>query len=90
MTPETILIEQLLTPPLPRFGNQRNIVIGSWAAMKEFWVVRNTSMLDRPHHEGYLDLIGVDISGSPMTEQIRKCRTAALVCPILTKCSPND
>jgi phenylacetate 2-hydroxylase len=31
----------------------------------------------------FLDHIGVDMSGSPMTEQISKCRTAALVCLVL-------
>jgi phenylacetate 2-hydroxylase len=40
--------------PQIRFGNQRNIVIGSWAAMKELWIDRNTSLLDRPHHVGSL------------------------------------
>ncbi|RDW58438.1 hypothetical protein BP5796_12368 [Coleophoma crateriformis] len=61
-----------------KFGNQRHIIIGTWAAMEEFWIARNTSILDRPHHKGFLDKIGVDISGSPMTDQIRRCRTAAL------------
>lgn len=62
-----------------KFGSQRYIIVGSWAAMKELWIDRNTSLLDRVHHKGYLDYIGVDISGSPLTPQIRKCRTAALV-----------
>jgi phenylacetate 2-hydroxylase len=61
-------------------GDQRVIVINTWDTMKEFWVTRNHSVLDRPHHKGFLDHIGVDISGSPMTPQIKKCRAAAVVC----------
>lgn len=64
-------------------GDQRVIVLNSWKTMKEFWVDRNQSVLDRPHHKGFLDHIGVDISGSPLTPQIKKCRTAAVVCTYL-------
>jgi hypothetical protein len=68
-----------------KFGNQRHIIVGTWAVMKDLWVARNTSLLDRPHHKDFVDKIGVDISGSPMNDQIRRCRTAALVSLIPAK-----
>ncbi|KAH8888144.1 cytochrome P450 [Thozetella sp. PMI_491] len=46
--------------------------------MKDFWITNNSSLLDRPHHKGFLDHIGVDISGSPMNEQIKRCHNAAV------------
>jgi phenylacetate 2-hydroxylase len=63
-----------------RIGDQRSLVISTWAMMKEFMVDNNNSMTDRVHQPGFVDKLGIDISGSPLTDQIRKCRNAALVC----------
>jgi phenylacetate 2-hydroxylase len=49
--------------------------------MKDLWIDRNNFMLDRIHQPGFVDKLGIDISGSPLTDQIRKCRNAGLVCP---------
>jgi phenylacetate 2-hydroxylase len=46
--------------------------------MKEFWINRSNSLIDRPHQPGFLDKLGVDLTGMPMTEQIRRCRQAAM------------
>ncbi|RDW74814.1 hypothetical protein BP6252_05956 [Coleophoma cylindrospora] len=61
-----------------KLGDQRTIVLSTWAAMKSLWIDQNNAMLDRVHQPGFVDNLGIDISGSPLTEQIRKCRNAAL------------
>ncbi|RDW85991.1 hypothetical protein BP5796_04316 [Coleophoma crateriformis] len=61
-----------------KLGDQRTLVLSSWAAMKSLWVDQNNAMLDRIHQPGFVDNLGIDISGSPLTDQIRKCRNAAL------------
>lgn len=60
------------------FGDQRTIIVNSWATMKDLWVTRSNDLIDRPHQPGFLDKLGVDITGSPMTDQIRRCRVAAM------------
>ena len=62
-----------------RLGDQRIIVLSTWEAMKALWVDKNSSLLDRQHQPGFVDKLGIDISGSPLTDVIRKCRNAALV-----------
>ncbi|KAF2494124.1 cytochrome P450 [Lophium mytilinum] len=61
-----------------RVGNQRSVVVNSWALMKEFWINRSNTLIDRPHQPGFLDKLGVDLTGMPMTDQIRRCRQAAM------------
>lgn len=40
--------------------------------------MKSNALIDRPHQPGFLDYLGIDISGSPMTEEIRRCRQAAM------------
>ncbi|RDW58494.1 hypothetical protein BP5796_12424 [Coleophoma crateriformis] len=61
-----------------KLGDQRVVVVNTWETMKDFWITNNQSMMDRPFHKGFLQWIGVDISGSPMTPVIKKCRAAAV------------
>jgi hypothetical protein len=62
-----------------KLGFQRCLIVNSWAKMKDFWVERNNSMLDRPKHAEFLDFVGIDISGSSWSEQLKRCRTAGVV-----------
>ena len=61
-----------------RIGNQRSIVVCSWKIVKDLWVTQSNALIDRPHQPGFLDHLGIDISGSPMTEEIKRCRQAAM------------
>ena len=62
-----------------RLGDQRILVLSTWAAMKTLGVDKNNSLLDRQHQPGFVDKLGIDISRSPLTNVIKKCRNAALV-----------
>lgn len=46
--------------------------------MYDLWIGQSNSLIDRPHQPGFLDKLGVDLTGSPMTPQIRKCRAAGM------------
>ncbi|KAK4502089.1 hypothetical protein PRZ48_007900 [Zasmidium cellare] len=46
--------------------------------MKCLWVEQSHSLSDRPHQPGFVDKLGIDLTGFPMTEQLRKCRAAAM------------
>ncbi|KAI1344644.1 cytochrome P450 [Xylariaceae sp. FL0016] len=59
-------------------GNQRTIVVSDWATMKDLWVGQSHSLLDRPHQPGFVDKLGIDLTGSSMTDQVRKCRAAGM------------
>ena len=59
-------------------GNQRTVVVCDWATMYELWVGQSHSLIDRPHQPGFVDRLGIDLTGFPMTEQIRKCRAAGM------------
>lgn len=59
-------------------GNQRTIVVSDWATMKSAWVAQSHSLSDRPHQPGFVDKLGIDLTGFPMTDQIRKCRAAGM------------
>ncbi|KAL2415612.1 Phenylacetate 2-hydroxylase [Exophiala dermatitidis] len=61
-----------------RLGDQVTVVVNTFAAVRDLWVTRSACLLDRPPQPGFLDKLGVDITGSPMTEQIRRCRAASL------------
>ncbi|KAH0848271.1 hypothetical protein FOPE_02387 [Fonsecaea pedrosoi] len=61
-----------------KLGYQRTVIVSSWAVMEELFVSKNTSMLDRVHQHGFSDYIGLDISGSSLTPDVKKCRAAAV------------
>jgi len=61
-----------------RLGDQRTIIVSDWAVIKELWVGQSGSMIHRPHQPGFVDKLGVDLTGCPMTDQIRKCRAAGM------------
>ncbi|KAI1868734.1 uncharacterized protein JN550_006309 [Neoarthrinium moseri] len=61
-----------------RLGDQRTIIVSDFAIIKDLWVGQSNSMIHKPHQPGFVDKLGVDLTGSPMTEQIRKCRAAAM------------
>ncbi|KAH8645458.1 cytochrome P450 [Xylariales sp. PMI_506] len=61
-----------------RLGDQRTIIVSDWKIIKDLWVGQSGSMIHRPHQPGFVDKLGVDLTGSPMTDQIRKCRAAAM------------
>lgn len=46
--------------------------------IKDLWVGQSNSMIHRPAQPGFVEKLGVDLTGSPMTDQIRKCRAAAI------------
>lgn len=59
-------------------GNQRTIVVNDWATMHELWVGQSHALIDRPHQPGFVDRLGIDLTGFPMTDQVRKCRAAGM------------
>ncbi|ETS87810.1 hypothetical protein PFICI_01638 [Pestalotiopsis fici W106-1] len=61
-----------------RLGDQRTVIVSDFAAIKDLWVGQSQSMIHRPAQPGFVEKLGVDLTGSPMTEQIRKCRAAAM------------
>ncbi|OQU96578.1 hypothetical protein CLAIMM_02642 [Cladophialophora immunda] len=61
-----------------KLGYQRTVIVSSWAVMEELFVSKNSSMLDRVHQHGFSDYIGLDISGSSLTPDVKKCRAAAV------------
>lgn len=46
--------------------------------MKDLWVTHSNDLIDRPNQPGFVEKLGVDITGTSMTEQIRRCRAAAM------------
>lgn len=46
--------------------------------MKSLWVSQSHALSDRPHQPGFVDRLGIDLTGFPMTDQLRKCRAAAM------------
>jgi phenylacetate 2-hydroxylase len=46
--------------------------------MHELWVAQSHSLIDRPHQPGFVDKLGIDLTGSCMTDQVRKCRAAGM------------
>jgi phenylacetate 2-hydroxylase len=61
-----------------RLGDQRTIIVTDYAIIKDLWVGQSNSMIHRPIQPGFDGNLGVDLTGMPMTEQIRKCRAAAM------------
>ena len=61
-----------------KLGNQLTVVVSSFSAIKDLWVRQTNALIDRPHQPGFVDKLGLDVSGSRMTEQIRRCRAAAM------------
>jgi phenylacetate 2-hydroxylase len=61
-----------------RLGDQRTIIVTDYSIIKDLWVGQSNSMIHRPHQPGFVDKLGVDLTGCPMTDQIRKCRAAAM------------
>lgn len=61
-----------------RFGNQRTIIVRNFSIIRHLWIHHKNDLIDRPHQPGFLDKLGVDLTGSPMTDQIRKCRAAGM------------
>ncbi|KIW15466.1 hypothetical protein PV08_05512 [Exophiala spinifera] len=60
-----------------KLGYQRTVIVSSWAATEELFVFKNRSILDRVQQHGFSDYIGLDISGSSLTSDVKKCRAAA-------------
>ncbi|EXJ90262.1 hypothetical protein A1O1_03361 [Capronia coronata CBS 617.96] len=60
------------------FGNQRTVIVSDWATIRELWLRQSNALIDRPHQPGFLDKLGIDLTGSCMTDQIRKCRAAGM------------
>ena len=61
-----------------RLGSQRTVIVQGWPAIKYLWLGQSNALIDRPWQPGFIDKLGVDISSSPMTPQIRRCRAAAM------------
>ncbi|KAK4496452.1 hypothetical protein PRZ48_012432 [Zasmidium cellare] len=61
-----------------RLGNQRTVVVNSWQAMKDLWISHSHDLSDRPDQPGFVEKLGVDITGTSMTDQIRRCRASAM------------
>ncbi|KAK4942328.1 hypothetical protein LTR10_017935 [Elasticomyces elasticus] len=61
-----------------RLGSQRAVIVQGWQAIKDLWLGMSNSLIDRPWQPGFIDKLGVDISSSPMTPVIKRCRSAAL------------
>ena len=61
-----------------RLGNQRVIVVNSWSAMKDLWISHSNDLCDRPDQPEFVEKLGVDITGTDLTPQIRRCRAAAM------------
>jgi phenylacetate 2-hydroxylase len=61
-----------------RLGSQRAVIVQGWQAIKDLWLGNSQALIDRPWQPGFIDKLGVDISSSPMTPQIKRCRGAAL------------
>lgn len=59
-------------------GDQRTVIVSSWQIMKDLWINHSNALIDRPHQPGFVDQLGVDLTGMPMTDQIRKCRQAGM------------
>ncbi len=59
-------------------GNQRTVVVQDWDTMKQLWVGQAAALIDRPHQPGFVDKLGIDLTGMPMTPQLRKCRMAGM------------
>lgn len=45
---------------------------------KDLWLGHANELIDRPPQPDFIDKLGVDVSGSPMTDRIRCCRQAAM------------
>ncbi|OAP58964.1 hypothetical protein AYL99_06261 [Fonsecaea erecta] len=61
-----------------RIGDQVTVVVNTFTAVRELWVNQSPALVDRPAQPGFLDKVGVDITGSSLTDQIRRCRAASL------------
>lgn len=61
-----------------KYGNQRTIIVRNFSTIRDLWIHHKNALIDRPHQPGFLDKLGVDLTGSPMTDQIRKCRAAGM------------
>lgn len=60
-----------------RLGNERAIVANTFATVKDLWVGHSNELIDRPFQHGFADKLDYDLSGSSMTEPIKRCRKAA-------------
>jgi phenylacetate 2-hydroxylase len=60
-----------------RIGNQRTVVVNSFSAVRELWVTHSNKLVDRPPQPGFLENLGIDITGSPLIK-IRRYRQAAM------------
>ncbi|KAH9902338.1 cytochrome P450 [Xylariomycetidae sp. FL2044] len=61
-----------------RLGDQRTVIFSDYAMIKDLWVGQSSALIHRPHQPGFVDKLGVDLTGSPMTDQIRRCRAAGM------------
>ncbi|KAK5120929.1 hypothetical protein LTR85_005713 [Meristemomyces frigidus] len=61
-----------------RLGDQRTVVANSFQVIKDLWVGRATDLIDRPFQHGFAEFLEYDLSGAAMSEEIRRCRKAAM------------
>lgn len=61
-----------------RLGNQRTLVASSFSTIKDLWIGHSNDLIDRPFQHGFADKLQLDILGAAMTEEIRRCRKAAM------------
>jgi phenylacetate 2-hydroxylase len=61
-----------------RLGSQRAIIVNTWPMIKELWLDQSSALADRSWQPGFIDKLGIDISSSPLTPTIKKCRGAAM------------
>ncbi|KAH8895566.1 cytochrome P450, partial [Thozetella sp. PMI_491] len=61
-----------------RFGNQRTVIVTKFHSIKKLWVDRAKDLIDRPPQPGFLDKLGIDLSGSALTPVVKKCRVASV------------
>lgn len=61
-----------------RLGSRRAVVLSDFASVKDVFVGHSNALIDRPPQPGFTDKLGLDPTGSPMTDSVRRCRQAVM------------
>jgi phenylacetate 2-hydroxylase len=61
-----------------RLGDRRAIVANTFSTVKDLFVGFSHLLIDRPQQPGFVDKLGLDVTGSRMTESVRRCRQAGM------------
>ncbi|KAI1624204.1 cytochrome P450 [Exophiala viscosa] len=70
---------QLSTPIFQlRLGSRRAVVLNDFASVKGVFLGHSNALINRPPQPGFSDMLGLDPTGSPMTESVRRCRQAIM------------